>query len=170
VSASIRPFEGAPTLFPSGVRRRWPWPLRIVFGLLVALVALLYWRELEPLLLFLPVDGTVVYAEVEAVRVPGRHSGYTTRYVPTVTYSYVVRGETYTGAQYARTRMAGTRGRALRESRRFIRGARVKVWYNRFQPAEGVLSRAPNAVLITVLAVFVFMAWLFANAALATRK
>ena len=174
--------EGAPTLSPpKGVRRPWPWPLRIVFGLLVAVVGLLVWREFEPLLRFRPVDGVVVYVDVDPVRVAGHpgtsaarrrggYGGHDTRYVPTVTYSYVVGGESYLSAQYARFAMAGTQGSARREARRFIRGTRVQVWYNPSQPDDAVLSRRPNPVLIVVLSLFIFMAWLFSMAALATRR
>lgn len=174
VSERVRPFEGAPSLSPPrGVRRPWPWPHRIVFGLLVAVCGLLVWREFVPLLRFRPVDGVVVYSDVDAVRTAdsrGSGRGYRTRYVPSVTYSYVVGGESYLGARYARFTMAGTRARALREARRFIRGTRVQVWYDPSRPADAVLSRRPNPVMLGVLSVVVFMAWLFVMAALATRR
>lgn len=174
MSARVRPFEGAPALLPAkGVRRPWPWPHRIVFGLMVAVCGLLVWREFEPLVRFRPVDGVVVYSDVEAVRTRdhrGSGRGYRTRYVPAVTYSYVVAGESYLGARFARFDMAGTRSKALREARRFIRGTRVQVWYDPSRPADAVLSRRPNPVLIAILTVAVFMAWLFILAALATRR
>lgn len=172
MSERVRPFEGAPTLFPPrGVRRPWPWPHRIVFGLLVAVCGLLVGREFEPLLRFRPVDGVVLYSDVDAVRTTDRRgTGHDTRYVPSVTYSYVVGGTSHLSAQYARFAMAGTRSKALREARRFVRGTRVQVWYNPSQPADAVLTRRPNPVLIGVLALVVFMGWLFTMASLATRR
>ena len=165
---SIRPFEGAPTLFPPGPRSPWPWPLRIVTGLLFSLVGLLAWREFEPLVFFRPVDGVVVYSYVDKVRVTGRRARRWTRYAPTVIYRYVANGQTFSSAQFARTQMLGARSDALSESLRYVKGTRVQAWYNPSQPAEAVLSRAPNPVLLAILAAVGIMVWLFAMSQLAT--
>ena len=166
----VRSFAEAPRLLSPASRRPWSWPARILVGALGCLIALLVWREFEPLLLFRPVDGVVVYAEVSRSTVR-RRAGSTsmrTRFTPSITYSYEVNGETFTSAQYAHTAMAGSYSRAMRQARRFVRGTRVQVWYSPYQPADAVLSRAPNVVLLAILGVLCFMVWLFGMAALAT--
>jgi len=143
-------------------------PARLLIGLLVLIMGFLAWREFEPILLFRPVDGVVVWSEVGTMRHVGFRRRRRTRYVADVTYRYEVNGERFLSSQYRRTNMAASRSAASRRARRYVRGTRVPAWYNPLNPADAVLSRAPNLVLIGVLG-FAGVMWLY-SLALAPRR
>ena len=146
---------------PTTGRRGQSWAARLLITLLGLLVGVLVWREFEPLLLFRPVDAVVVWSEVVMTQNRATGARRRIRYVPQVTYRYQVNGEDFLSAQYRRMNMGGSHSWARRLARRHVLGTRVAAWYSRFNPADSVLSRAPNPVWLAILALVCFMVWLF---------
>ena len=137
------------------------WAAKLLWATFAMLLGFLAWREFEPLVLFRPVDGVVVWTEIvwnHTGPSPGRNVG---RHTVQVTYRYQVDGEEYLSAQVRRTDMRTGLGRAKSRARRYVIGTRIQAWYNPFHPADAVLSRAPNFVLLGILAMFWFMFRLF---------
>jgi hypothetical protein len=117
---------------------------RIVTSALLLLATFLMWRELEPTLYFRPVEGTVLAASFERVRIRR------TRYVPVIYYRYEVDNQKYLGRNYRRTNVPFSRWTVGSFASRFVAGARVQVWYNPRNPGDSVLSRSmhPGVLLI----------------------
>src|SRR5262245_33361351 len=161
---NARDWAGQPAA-PAPVRRRGPTlAARVIIGLMALPVGFLVWREFEPLLLFRPVDAVVVWSEIVMTSHPGSRAKHTVGYEAQITYGYEVNGEHFVSAQYRRTNMIGSHSQATRRVRQHAIGAKVSAWYNPRNPADAVLSREPNLVLIAVLGFTWFMLWLFSLA------
>jgi hypothetical protein len=139
-------------------------PARVITALMALPVGFLVWREFEPLVLFRPVDAVVVWSEVAMTSHPGSRAKHSSGYEAQITYGYEVKGERFVSAQYRRTNMVGSHSKATRMARLHPMGTRVPAWYNPRNPADAVLSREPNLVLIALLGFVWFMLWLFSLA------
>ena len=137
---------------------------RLIVGLMALPVGFLVWREFEPLMLFRPVDAVVVWSEVAMTSHPGSRMRHSAGYEAQVTYGLEVKGQRFVSAQYRRTSMVGSHSKATGWVRRHPMGTRVSAWYNPRNPADAVLSREPNLVLIGLLGFVWFMLWLFSLA------
>jgi len=161
---NARDWAGVPAAPAAPRRRGRSLAARVIVGLMALPVGFLVWREFEPLLLFRPVDAVVVWSEVAMTRQPGSRAKHSVGYEAQITYGYEVNRERFVSAQYWRTNMVGSHSKATRWVRRHAMGTRVSAWYNPRNPADAVLSREPNLVLIAVLGFVWFMLWLFSLA------
>jgi len=153
-------WAGAPAAPAVPRRRGRSLAARVITGLMALPVGFLVWREFEPLVLFRPVDAVVVWSEIAMTSHPGSRARHSVGYEAQITYGYEVKGERFVSAQYRRTNMVGSHSKATRRARRHPMGTRVSAWYNPRNPADAVLSREPNPVLIALGFVW-FMLWLF---------
>jgi hypothetical protein len=133
---------------------------RVVTGALLLLASFLVWRELEPNLLFRPVEGIVLGSSVNKVTVYVKRRR--TSYIPQIDYRYQVNGQSYLGNRYRRTDIAASRWGAERRARQYVGGSRVQVWYSPTNPADSVLSRSPNPGMFVVFGLSAIMAsWIW---------
>lgn len=139
---------------PSGVEESRPvLSVERAVGWLLALVAVfLVWREVEPLVLFRPVDAVVLSSgivESEQYRGRGRKRPYVAE---RVFYRYELGGKRFVSFQYRRTNLFGLRSHAVDVANRYARNDRVRVWYNPLNPADAVISRKPEWFLFAAIA------------------
>jgi hypothetical protein len=133
---------------------------RVVTAALFLLASFLMWRELEPNLLFRPVEGVVLGSGVDKVTLYVKTRR--TKYLPEVDFRYQVNGQNYLGTRYRRTGFATSRRTATRRARQYVAGTRVLVWYNPENPADSVLSRSPHPGMFVVFGLSAIMAaWIW---------
>lgn len=160
----------------TGETRSVPKP-RNLFVSAMALVLLLSagfiaWREVEPLTSFRPAQAIVLSAgrssSPRRTSMPSKGvAGHRRGFVMDVTYRYRVGGLDYIGSQYARTNLIESRSASARRLAGLRPGALVTAWYDSRNPAECVLERASNPLLLAITAVmscFAGIVWLFAGA------
>jgi hypothetical protein len=133
------------------------WAPRVVTAALLLLATFLVWRELEPNLLFRPVDGVVVGSRFGTYVIrPGL-----SRLIE-VNYIYKVNGRSYFSNKWRRTYLSMRPWIANPGGSRYAAGARVQVWYNPQNPADSVLSRSTHPGIFLIFGLSAIMtAWIW---------
>jgi len=141
---------------PGAEESRSPLSLELAVASVLALVALfVLWREVEPLVLFRPVDAVVLSSGTYRTT---RYSGKgRTRSFPAgrVFYRYELEGEKYVSFQHRRTNLFG----APEIATEYARADRVRAWYNPMNRSEAVISRRPEWLLLAPSALLLAL-WL----------
>lgn len=156
---------------PSGTEESRPGlSLERAVGSVLALVAvLLVWREVEPLVLFRPVDGVVLSSGIVESETYGRRGRKHPYIAERVYYRYELGGERFVSFQYRRTNLLGLRSQAVEVTNRYARHDRVRVWYNPLNHADAVISRKPDWFLFAAIALF-WAVWVRAHHVTRSRR